>query len=121
MANAKTLVVGGQPLNVIDDTARSNAQTALNNAEYNRQGQIGKYGGQNIATILAGEIGSGRANQRPHHNKRRGDGQQRHHHPEQHRPHHSSAVRMVRRRLHAQRQTFAAQTVIRLPRTNAPT
>ena len=59
MANAKTLVVGGQPLNVIDDTARSNAQTALNNAEYNRQGQIGKYGGQNIATILAGEIGSG--------------------------------------------------------------
>lgn len=59
MANAKTLVVGGQPLNVIDDTARSNAQTALNNAEYNRQGQIGKYGGQSIATILAGEIGSG--------------------------------------------------------------
>ena len=59
MANAKTLVVGGQPLNVIDDTARSNAQAALNNAEYNRQGQIGKYGGQNIATILAGEIGSG--------------------------------------------------------------
>lgn len=61
MANAKTLVVGGQSLNVIDDTARSNAQTALNNAEYNRQGQIGKYGGQNIATILAGEIGSGSA------------------------------------------------------------
>ena len=59
MANAKTLVVGGQSLNVIDDTARRNAQTALNNAEYNRQGQIGKYGGQNIATILAGEIGSG--------------------------------------------------------------
>ena len=59
MANAKTLVVGGQPLNVIDDTARSNAQTALNNAEYNRQGQIGKYGGQSIATLLAGEIGNG--------------------------------------------------------------
>ena len=59
MANAKTLVVGGQSLNVIDDTARSNAQAALNNAEYNRQGQLGKYGGQNIATILAGEIGSG--------------------------------------------------------------
>ena len=59
MANAKTLVVGGQPLNVIDDTARSNAQLALNNAEYNRQSLIGKYGGQNIATILAGEIGSG--------------------------------------------------------------
>ena len=51
--------VGGIGYEVIDDTARSNAQTALNNAEYNRQGQIGKYGGQNIATILAGEIGSG--------------------------------------------------------------
>ena len=59
MAQAKTLSVGGTGYEVIDDTARSNAQTALNNAEYNRQGQIGKYGGQNIATILAGEIGSG--------------------------------------------------------------
>ena len=59
MAQAKTLSVGGIGYEVIDDTARRNAQTALNNAEYNRQGQIGKYGGQNIATILAGEIGSG--------------------------------------------------------------
>ena len=59
MAQAKTLSVGGIGYEVIDDTARSNAQTALNNAEYNRQGQIGKYGGQNIASILAGEIGSG--------------------------------------------------------------
>lgn len=59
MAQAKTLSVGGIGYEVIDDIARSNAQTALNNAEYNRQGQIGKYGGQNIATILAGEIGSG--------------------------------------------------------------
>ena len=59
MANAKTLVVGGQPLNVIDDTARSNAQTALNSAEYNRMALIGKYGGQSIETLLAGEIGGG--------------------------------------------------------------
>ena len=59
MANAKTLVVGGQPLNVIDETARENAQLALNNAEYNRLALISKYGGQNIATLLAGEIGSG--------------------------------------------------------------
>ena len=58
MANAKTLVVGGQSLSVIDDTARSNAQLALNSAEYSRQALIGKYGGQNIATLLAGEIGS---------------------------------------------------------------
>lgn len=42
MAQAKTLSVGGIGYEVIDDTARSNAQTALNNAEYNRQGQIGK-------------------------------------------------------------------------------
>ena len=59
MANAKTLVVGGQPLNVIDETARSNAQLALNGEEYSRQALIGKYGGQSISTILAGEIGSG--------------------------------------------------------------
>ena len=62
MAQAKTLSVGGIGYEVIDDTARSNAQTALNNAEYNRQGQIGKYGGQNIATILAGEVASGALN-----------------------------------------------------------
>ncbi len=59
MANAKTLVVGGQPLGVIDDTARSNAQLALNGAEYNRQLLAGKYSGQSIATLLAGEIGNG--------------------------------------------------------------
>ena len=59
MAQAKILTVGGTPYEMIDETARRNAQTALNNAEYNRQGQIGKYGGQSIATVLAGEIGSG--------------------------------------------------------------
>ena len=59
MANAKTLVVGGQSLTVIDETARSNAQLALNGTEYNRLALIGKYGGQNIAALLAGEIGSG--------------------------------------------------------------
>lgn len=59
MAQAKILTVGGTPYEMIDEIARGNAQTALNNAEYNRQGQIGKYGGQSIAAILAGEIGSG--------------------------------------------------------------
>ena len=59
MAQAKTLVVGGTEYEVIDKTARDNAQSALANAEYNRQSALGKYGGQNIATILAGEIGSG--------------------------------------------------------------
>ena len=37
MAQAKILTVGGTPYEMIDETARSNAQTALNNAEYNRQ------------------------------------------------------------------------------------
>lgn len=59
MAQASILSVGGTGYEIIDETARRNAQTALNNAEYNRQGQIGKYGGQSIAAILAGEIGSG--------------------------------------------------------------
>ena len=57
--NAERFSVDGQSYTIIDGTARENAQLALNNAEYNRQGQIGKYGGQNIAAILAGEIGSG--------------------------------------------------------------
>ena len=59
MAQAKILTVGGTPYEMIDETARNNAQTALNNAEYNRQALVGKYGGQSIATLLAGEIGSG--------------------------------------------------------------
>lgn len=57
--NAERFGIGGQTYTLIDGTARENAQLALNNAEYNRQGQIGKYGGQNIATLLAGEIGRG--------------------------------------------------------------
>ena len=57
--NAERFNIDGQTYTLIDGTARENAQLALNNAEYNRQSLIGKYGGQNIATILAGEIGSG--------------------------------------------------------------
>ena len=59
MAQAKILTVGGTPYEMIDETARANAQTALNNAEFNRLALVGKYDGQSIATILAGEIGSG--------------------------------------------------------------
>ena len=57
--NAERFGIDGQTYTLIDGTARENAQLALNNAEYNRQSLIGKYDGQNIATILAGEIGSG--------------------------------------------------------------
>ena len=56
--NAERFGIDGQTYTLIDGTARENAQLALNNAEYNRQSLIGKYGGQNIATILAGEIGT---------------------------------------------------------------
>lgn len=59
MAQAKVLTVGGTPYEMVDPTSRNNAQIALNNAEYNRLALIGKYGGQSIATLLAGEIGSG--------------------------------------------------------------
>ena len=59
MAQAKILTVGGTPYEMIDENARANAQTALNNAEFNRLALVGKYGGQSIAAILAGEIGSG--------------------------------------------------------------
>lgn len=57
--NAERFNVNGVSHEIIDSLARTNATTALNNAEYNRQGLIGKYGGQSIAAILAGEIGSG--------------------------------------------------------------
>ncbi len=56
MAQAKILTVGGNSYEMIDDTARANATTALNNAEYNRQGLIGKYPGQSLAALLAGEV-----------------------------------------------------------------
>ena len=56
MPQAKILTVGGTNYEMIDDTARTNATTALNNAEYNRQGLIGKYPGQSLATLLAGEV-----------------------------------------------------------------
>ena len=59
MAQAKVLTVGGTPYEMADPTSRNNSQLALNNAEYNRQLLVGKYGGQSIATLLAGEIGSG--------------------------------------------------------------
>lgn len=43
-----------------DATARSTATSASNSAEYKRASMIGKYAGQNLATLLAGEIASGK-------------------------------------------------------------
>ena len=54
--NAERFNVNGVSHEIIDSLARTNATTALNNAEYNRQGLIGKYPGQSLATLLAGEV-----------------------------------------------------------------
>lgn len=54
--NAYRFNVNGVSHEIIDSLARTNATTALNNAEYNRQGLIGKYPGQSLATLLAGEV-----------------------------------------------------------------
>ena len=61
MANvsADRFSVGGTSYPIIDQTARTNAEAALTGSEYNRLSLISKYGGQSIATLLAGEIGSG--------------------------------------------------------------
>ena len=57
--NAERFSVGGTSYPIIDQTARTNAEAALAGSEYNRLALIGKYGGQSIATLLAGEIGGG--------------------------------------------------------------
>lgn len=57
--NAERFSVGGTSYPIIDQAARTNAETALAGSEYNRLALIGKYGGQSIATLLAGEIGGG--------------------------------------------------------------
>lgn len=54
--NAERFNVNGVSHEIIDSLARTNATTALNNTEYNRQGLIGKYPGQSLATLLAGEV-----------------------------------------------------------------
>ena len=54
--NAERFNVNGVSHEIIDSLARTNATTALNNSEYNRQGLIGKYPGQSLATLLAGEV-----------------------------------------------------------------
>lgn len=54
--NAERFNVNGVSHEIIDSLARTNSTTALNNAEYNRQGLIGKYPGQSLATLLAGEV-----------------------------------------------------------------
>ena len=54
--NAERFNVNGVSHEIIDSLARTNATTALDNSEYNRQGLIGKYPGQSLATLLAGEV-----------------------------------------------------------------
>ena len=57
--NADHFAVDGTSYPIIDQTARTNAETAINSSEYNRQSIIGKYAGQSLNTLLSGEIGTG--------------------------------------------------------------
>ena len=57
--NAERFSVGGTSYPIIDQAARTNAEAALACSEDNRLALIGKYDGQSIATLLAGEIGGG--------------------------------------------------------------
>ena len=57
--NVDRFSVDGTSYPIIDQTARTNAETALNSSEYNRQSLIGKYAGQSLNTLLSGEIGTG--------------------------------------------------------------
>lgn len=55
MANAENLVVGGTSYTIIDPTARASAQSALTNAEYDRQEFNGIYGGRNLNSLFSGQ------------------------------------------------------------------
>ena len=59
MADAKYFNIGGEDYQIIDGRAREDATQALADAEHDRQASIGAYPGRDLATILAGEIGSG--------------------------------------------------------------
>lgn len=56
MAQVNNFAVGGVSYDVIDQAARDAAASAGAAAEYNRQGLIGKYPGQSLVTLLAGEV-----------------------------------------------------------------
>ena len=60
MADVTAFNVGGTAYSMQDATARSTATAASTSAEYNRQELNGVYAGQNLATLLAGEIASGK-------------------------------------------------------------
>ena len=55
MADAKILNIGGNNYNIIDDTARTSAQSALTNAEYDRQQFNGIYSGRNLNSLFSGQ------------------------------------------------------------------
>lgn len=55
MADAKVFNVKGTNYNIIDQTARSNAEKALTNAEYDRQEFNGIYAGRNLNSLFSGQ------------------------------------------------------------------
>ena len=55
MADAKIFNIGGTPYTIVDQTARDNAQSALTNAEYDRQEFNGIYAGRNLNSLFSGQ------------------------------------------------------------------
>ena len=55
MADAKTFNIGGTPYNIVDQTARDSSQSALTNAEYDRQEFNGIYAGRNLSSLFSGQ------------------------------------------------------------------
>ena len=55
MADAKTFNVKGTNYTIIDQTARDRAQSALTNAEYDRQEFNGIYSGRNLNSLFSGQ------------------------------------------------------------------
>lgn len=56
MATASNFNVGGATAQIVDQSARDNAQRAVNSAEYARQAETDTYVGQSLASAFSGEI-----------------------------------------------------------------
>ena len=61
MADLAVFSIGGEPYNLKDAAARTTANAATTNEEYDRQAGIGKYAGRSLAASFASEI-SAKAN-----------------------------------------------------------
>ena len=60
MADLAVFSIGGEPYNLKDAAARTTANAATTNEEYDRQAGIGKYAGRSLAASFASEISARR-------------------------------------------------------------